>query len=59
MEANICAIEKLADEHAEKAEATSELTFKIKSNSFRQTAKDKRASLLKIEKHIDEKLAEI
>lgn len=59
VEADICALEKSADEYAEKAETTSKLTFIAKSNSFRRTAKEKKESLLKIEKEIDEKLAEM
>lgn len=59
IEADICALEKSADEYAEKAETTSKLTFIAKSNSFRRTAKEKKESPLKIEKQIDEKLAEM
>lgn len=59
MEADICALEKSADEYAEKAESSSNLTFITKSNSFRRTAKEKKASLQKIGKQIDEKLAEM
>lgn len=59
MEADICALEKSADEYAEKAESSGNLTFISKSNSFRRTAKEKKESLLKIEKQIDEKLSEM
>lgn len=59
IEADICALEKSADEYAEKAETTNKLTFIAKSNSFWRTAKEKKESLLKIEKQIDEKLAEM
>lgn len=59
MEVDICALEKSADEYAEKAESSGNLTLISKSNSFRHTAKEKKASLLKIEKQIDEKLSEM
>ncbi len=59
MEADICALEKSADEYADKAESLGKLTLITKSNSFRCTAKEKKTSLLKIEKQIDEKLTEI
>lgn len=59
MEVDICALEKSADEYAEKAESSGNLTLISKSNSFRRTAKEKKASLLKIEKQIDEKLSEM
>ncbi|CAB1416831.1 unnamed protein product [Pleuronectes platessa] len=42
MEADISALEKSADQYAEKAEATSQLTFITKSNSFRRNAKEKK-----------------
>lgn len=59
MEADISALQKSADEYAEKAEATSKLTFITKSNSFRRTAKEKKVSLLEIEKQVDAKLEEM
>ncbi|KAA0708129.1 hypothetical protein E1301_Tti023431 [Triplophysa tibetana] len=59
MEADICALQKSADEYAEKAESSNNLTFITKSNSFRRTAKEKKTSLQKIGKQIDEKLAEM
>lgn len=59
LEADVSALEKSADELSEKAEKTSSLTFISKSNSFRRTAKEKRAALVKIDKQIDEKLAEM
>jgi len=59
METDISALQKSADEYAEKAEATSQLTFITKSNSFRRTANEKKVSLLEIEKQIEAKLAEM
>ena len=59
METDISALQKSADEYAEKAEATGKLTFITKSNSFRRTAKEKKVSLLEIEKQIDAKLTEM
>ncbi|KAL6465720.1 hypothetical protein MHYP_G00258530 [Metynnis hypsauchen] len=55
MEADVGALERLADEYAEKTQATGKVTFITKINSFSQTVKEKKASLLKIEKLIDEK----
>lgn len=52
IEADICALEK----YAGKAEATHKLTFITASN---RTAKEKKASLLEIEKQIDDKLSEM
>ncbi|KAL7388776.1 hypothetical protein ABVT39_020436 [Epinephelus coioides] len=57
VENDIGALEKSADEYADKAESTGKLTFITKSNSFRRTANEKKASLQEIEKQIDEKLA--
>ncbi|KAK0151781.1 hypothetical protein N1851_006845 [Merluccius polli] len=59
METDISALQKSADEYAEKAEATGKLTFITESNSFRRTAKEKKVSLLEIEKQIDAKLTEM
>lgn len=59
IEADICALEKSADEYAEKAESSGNLTLISKSKSLCHTAKQKKASLLKIEKQIDEKLSEM
>ena len=59
VEADVVALEKSADEYANKAETTSQLTFIAKSNSLRRTAKEKKESLVEIEKQIDEKLKEI
>lgn len=59
MEVDICALEKSADEYAEKAEATSKLAFITKSNSDCRSAKEKKAPLLEIEMQIDEKYAEM
>ncbi|KAL2094403.1 hypothetical protein ACEWY4_009122 [Coilia grayii] len=56
---DIGALEKSADDFADKAESTGNLTFIAKSNSLRRTAKDKRASLEEIEKKIDQKVAEM
>ena len=53
------ALEKSADEYADKAETTTQLTFIAKSNSLRRTAKEKKERLVEIEKQIDEKLKEI
>lgn len=52
-------MEKAADEYATKAETTSQLTFIAKSNSLRRSAKEKMASLVDIEKQIDDKLKEM
>ncbi|KAJ8356663.1 hypothetical protein SKAU_G00194570 [Synaphobranchus kaupii] len=59
VENDIGALEKSADEYADKAESTGKLTFITKSNSLRRTAKEKKASLQDLEKQIDEKLAEM
>lgn len=59
VENDISALEKSADEYADKAESTGKLTFITKSNSLRRTAKEKKASLQDLEKQIDEKLAEM
>lgn len=59
IEADICALETSADKYAEKAEKTGNLTFISKSNSFRRTIKEKKASLVTVERQIDEKLAEM
>lgn len=59
IETDVFALEKSADELSEKAEKTSCLTLISKSNSFRRTAKEKRAALFNIDKQIDEKLAEM
>ncbi|KAL3042124.1 hypothetical protein OYC64_020135 [Pagothenia borchgrevinki] len=56
---DIGALEKSADEYADKAESSGKLTFITKSNSLRRTAKEKKASPQDLEKEIDEKLAEI
>ncbi|KAE8278809.1 hypothetical protein D5F01_LYC22384 [Larimichthys crocea] len=56
---DIGALEKSANNFADKAESTGNLTFIAKSNSLRRTAKDKRASLEEIEKQIDQKVAEM
>lgn len=58
-ESHIVALEKAADECAEKAESTGKLTFITKSNSLRRTAKEKRVSLQDLDKHIDGKLSEM
>ncbi len=58
-ESDIAALEKSADEHAEKAESTGKLTHITKSNSLCHTAKEKRASLQDLYKQIDEKLSEM
>ena len=55
----VVALEKSADEYADKAETTTQLTFIAKSNSLRRTAKEKKERLVEIEKQIDEKLKEI
>ena len=59
METDISALQKSADEYAEKAEATGQLTFITKSNSFRRTQKEKKVALLEIEKQIDAKVTEM
>lgn len=59
VEADAKAMEKAADEYATKAETTSQLTFIAKSNSLRRSAKEKMASLVDIEKQIDDKLKEM
>ncbi|TKS78086.1 hypothetical protein D9C73_013088 [Collichthys lucidus] len=56
---DIGTLEKSANDFADKAESTGNLTFIAKSNSLRRTAKDKRASLEEIEKQIDQKVAEM
>lgn len=59
IEADISALETSADKYAEKAEQTGNLTFISKSNSFRRTVKEKKASLVTVERQMDEKLAEM
>lgn len=49
MDADIYALEKSGDEYAEEAEATGKHTFITKTNSISWTAKENKASLLKIE----------
>ena len=51
VEADAKALEKAADEYASEAEATSKLVSK--SNTLCRPAKEKKASLLDIEKQID------
>lgn len=55
-ESDIKHLDQSADELAEKAEVTRNMTFIIKSNSLRHTAKNKRASLSDLDKDIEETL---
>lgn len=55
----IVALEKSADEFADKAENTGNITFITKSNSLRRTVKEKKSSLQDLDKQIDNKLLEI
>ena len=50
---------KTADEFADKAENSRQLTWITKSNSLRRTAKDKMVQLKEIEKQLDGKLQQL
>lgn len=53
LESDIQQLEKSADELAMKAEATRSIGFVVQSNSLRHSAKEKRASLLALDKDIE------
>lgn len=55
LEAAVKELTASADSYAEKAEATSDLTCIIKSNSLRKTAKTKQQEILDIDMKIQEK----
>ena len=48
-----------ADEYAEKAEKTQQLTWMVKSNSLRKSAKEKTAELKAVDEKLDEKLLQL
>ena len=56
---DISALTKSADETAEKAESTSNLTFLAKSNAYRRSVKDKEGLLVSVEDSMTAKLEEL
>ncbi|CAL9702284.1 unnamed protein product [Knipowitschia caucasica] len=56
---DVSALEKAADDYANKAENTGNITFITKSNSLRRTAKEKKISLQDLNKQMDDKLLEM
>ena len=56
---DISALTKSADEMAEKAESTSNLTFLAKSNAYRRSVKDKQGLLVSVEDSMTAKLEEL
>lgn len=59
LEATIADLTASADAYAEKAEKANDLTYIVKSNSLRKTAKSKAEELLSISQQIQEKLQEL
>lgn len=58
-ETDVEALLKTADEFADKAEDSRNLTWVAKSNSLRRSAKEKRAALKDIEEQLDGKLQQL
>ena len=56
---DISALTQSADEMAEKAESTSNLTFLAKSNAYRRSVKDKQGILVSVEDSMTAKLEEL
>ena len=54
LEIDIDSLTKSADEYAEKAESTGQLTWITKSNSMRRTANEKRSELMVVQHRITE-----
>ncbi|XP_029845476.2 uncharacterized protein LOC115328421 [Ixodes scapularis] len=59
LEATIADLTASADAYAEKAEKANDLTYIVKSNSLRKTAKSKAKELLSISQQIQKKLQEL
>ncbi|KAK8788935.1 hypothetical protein V5799_021289 [Amblyomma americanum] len=59
LEATIADLTASADNYAERAEATSDITFIVKSNSLRKTAKEKTLELAEIDDKLKGKLQEL
>lgn len=59
IETDIEALLKTADEFADRAEDSRNLTWVAKSNSLRRSAKEKRAVLKDIEEQLEGKLQEL
>ena len=58
-ETDLEALIKTADEFADRAEDSRQITWIAKSNSLRRTAKEKMAELKDIEKQLDGKLQQL
>jgi len=56
---DVDAMTSSADEYAEKAEKTHQLTWIAKSNSLRRSAKEKTEELKAVDEQLDEKLLQL
>lgn len=59
LEATIADLTACADNYAEQAEASSDITFIVKSNSLRNTAKEKTLELAEMDDKLKGKLQEL
>ena len=59
LEKDVNAMTSSADEYAEKAEKTHQLTWIAKSNSLRRSAKEKTTELKAVDELLDEKLLQL
>ncbi|CAN7995073.1 unnamed protein product [Ixodes pacificus] len=59
LEATIADLTACADNYAQRAEATSDITLIVKSNSLRKTAKEKTLELAEMDENLKGKLREL
>jgi len=59
LQTDIDSLTTSADEYAEKAEQTHQVSWITKSNSFRRSAKEKRAEVTVVEQQLKQKLQEL